>query len=233
MNYIQLTNYPLEYFQPLFTEERWEEILKVVNNWINPELKDGKKYRNIAMNPETQSSYIASDGIDKVPKYTMEYWQKQVLEKYLTQEEVKMCNAKAMDAYCEARDKRIYDAATKIEEADYGHPVFAGDDFYMSVDDLRDCWDYDEPLPEYVFGTTEHYTINGCDLDQMIYNLFERVGEINEEYPKVPKIPDYLQQAWDKFVDENSERYYHYNNKIVVLLDKTLNHNAEYEAAND
>jgi hypothetical protein len=231
-NYIQLTNYPLEYFQPLFTDERWTEILKVVNNWIHPELKDGRIYKSILMNPETMKSFNVGEK-EKVAGHMMEYMQKQVLEVYLSEEEVKMCNDKAMDAYCEARDKRIYDAATKIEEKDYGNPVFYGDNFYMSVDDLRDCWDYDDPLPEYVFGTTEHHTINSCDLEHMLYNLFENVGEINEEYPKIPKIPDYLQEAWDKFVDENSEKYYHYNNKTVVLLDKTLNHNAEYEATND
>jgi hypothetical protein len=233
-NYIQLTNYPLEYFQPLFSEERWEEILKVVNNWINPELKDGVKYKNIAFNPETQSSFIAQDGIDKVPKYTMEYWQKQVLEKYLSQEEVKMCNSKAMNAYCEARDKRIYDSAIKVDEADYWQPVFDGDTFYYGgVDDLRDCWDYDYPLPEYVMGSTKHYTINGCDLDEMISRHFENIGEIGEDYPKIPNTPDYLQEAWNRFVDENAQEYYWVDNKTVVLLDKTLNHNAEYEATND
>jgi hypothetical protein len=233
MNYIQLTNYPLEYFQPLFSKERWEEIDKVVNNWINPELKNGRVYKTIVINPETQATFIAPNGIDKIDKHTMEYWQKQVLEKYLSEDEVKMCNSKAMGAYCEARDKRIYDSARKVEEADYGDPVFDGDNFYLSVDDLRDCWDYDEPLPEYVYGSTKRLSINGCDLENALYNIIENVGEINDEYLDVPKIPEYLQKAWDKFVDENSKEYYWEDSKIVVILDKTLNHNAEYEAAND
>lgn len=232
-NYIQLTNYPLEYFQPLFSEERWIEILKVVNNWINPELKDGKVYKTIIINPETQATFIAPDGIDKIAGHTMEYWQKQVLEKYLSQEEVQMCNLKAMNAYCEAIDKRIYDAATKVDEADYSDPVFHNDNFYSSVDDLRDCWDYDDPLPEYVFGTYKKYSLNGCDLENSLYNIIENVGEVNDEYLEVPKIPDYLQQAWDRFVDENSQKYYWEDSKVVVLLDKTLNHNAEYEATHD
>jgi hypothetical protein len=231
MNYIQLTNYPLNYFQPLFSEERWNEILEVVNNWTNPELKDGTKYKNVAFNPETQSSFIAQDGIDKVPKYTMEYWQKQVLEKYLSQEEVQMCNSKAMDAHCAARDKRIYEAATKVDEADYSGPIIEGDTFYYDIDDLRDNWDYDYPLPDYVYGSTKNHTLKSCQLEIMIEDYLERLGEINEdEYANVPEIPEYLQDAWDRFVNENTQVYYEIDNKTVVLLDKTLNHNAEYEA---
>ena len=229
-NYIQLTNYPLVYFQPLFSEERWEEILKVVNNWMNPELKDGRKYKTIILNPETEATFIAPDGIDKIPEHTMEYWQKQVLEKYLSSEEVEMCNSKAMGAYCEARDKRIYDSARKVEEADYWSPVFHNDNFYTSIDDLRDSWDYDLPLPDYVFGTEARYSINGCDLENALYNIIENIGEVNDEYLDVPKIPPYLQEAWDKFVDENTRKYYWEDSKTVVILDKTLNHNAEYEA---
>lgn len=233
MNYIQLTNYPLEYFQPLFTEERWGEILKVVNNWINPELKDGKTYKTIIINPETGHTFISNEGKDNVPTHTMEYMQKNVLKNYLTEDEIKMCNSKAMDAYCEARDKRIYDSARKVEEADYTGPIFHNDNYYDGVDDLRDMWDYDEPLPEYVFGADARYSINGCDLENALDHIIENVGEVNEEYLETPKIPQYLQKAWDKFVDENSQKYYWEDNKTVILLDKTLNHNAEYEAAND
>jgi hypothetical protein len=229
MNYIQLTNYPLEYFQPLFTEERWAEILKVLNNWINPVLDTGKTFKSLIMNSETGQCFNVGDK-DKVTKYMMEFIQKQVLEKYLTEDEIEMCNSKAMHAYCEARDKRIYDSAIKVEEADYSDPVFHNDNYYNSIDDLRDMWDYDEPLPEYVFGTDARYSINSCDLENVLFNIIENVGKVNEEYLKVPKIPPYLQEAWDKFVDENSEQYYLEDSKTVVLLDKTLHHNAEYEA---
>ena len=229
MNYIQLINYPLEYFQPLFTEERWAEILKVVNNWINPVLDTGRTFKSLIMNPETDLCFNVGNK-DKVADHMMEFIQKQVLEKYLTEDEIKMCNSKAMNAYCEARDKHIYDSARKVEEADYSDPVFHSDNYYDSIDDLRDLWDYDNPLPDYVFGSDERFSIYSCNLENALSHIIENVGEVNEEYLKVPKIPPYLQEAWDKFVDENSEQYYWENNKTVVLLDKTLNHNAEYEA---
>lgn len=235
MNYIQLTNYPLEYFQPLFSEERWEEILKVVNNWIHPKLDNGRVFKSLLMNPETDLCFNVGEK-DKVADYMMEYMQKQVLEKYLSQDEVKMCNSKAMDAYCEKRDKQKFDTATKIEEKDwFDEPVFYGDTFYYDgIWELRDTWDYDEPLPEYVNGSTKHYTLNSTDLERAIEDIIERVGEIGEDdYAEIPKIPDYLQEAWDKFVDENSQVYYWADSKTVILLDKTLNYNAEYEATND
>jgi len=231
MNYIQLTNYPLDYFQPLFSEERWDEILGVIDNWINPELIDGKKYKNIILNPETGLTFTAMDGMQSVPNHTWEYMKKRVLEKYLSEEEVQMCNSKAMSAYCEARDKRIYESATKVNEADYSGPVIDGDTFHYDIDELRDNWDYDYPLPDYVYGSTEEYTLKGCQLEIMLDDYLERLGEINEdEYAKVPKIPQYLQEAWDKFVDENSQVYYEIDKNTVVLLDKTLNEHAEYEA---
>jgi hypothetical protein len=236
MNYMQLTNYPLEYFQPLFSEERWEEILKVVNNWINPELTDGRRYKNIILNPETGTTFTAMDGIESVAQHTMEYMQKRVLEKYLSQEEVEMCNSKAMNAYCEKRDKEKFDAAIKIDEKDWNdEPIFCDDTFFCGgIWELRDMWDYDEPLPEYVYGSTKHYTLNGCDLNRAIDDILERVCDIDDgDYVKVPKIPEYLQEAWDKFVDENAQEYYWVDQKTVILLDKTLNHNAEYEATND
>jgi len=232
-NYIQLTNYPLEYFQPLFSEERWNEILGVVNNWINPKLDSGRTFKSLIMNPETELCFNVGDK-DNVAQHMMEYIQKQVLEKYLSQEEVQMCNFKAMNAHSEAREKRIYDSAIKVDEADYCQPVFEGDTFYYGgVDDLRDMWDYDYPLPEYVYGTTKLYTLNSCDLDQAINIILERVDVEEDDFINISKIPEYLQEAWDKFVDENTQVYYEIDNKTVVLLDKTLNHNAEYEATND
>jgi hypothetical protein len=233
MNYIQLTNYPLEYFQPLFTEERWAEILKVLNNWINPVLDTGKTFKSLIMNSETEQCFNVGDK-DKVTEYMMESIQKQVLEKYLTEDEIKMCNSKAMHAYCEARDKRIYDSAIKVEEADYSDPIIEGDTFYYAIDDLRDNWDYDYPLPDYVYGSTKKHTLKSCQLEIMIEDYLERLGEINEdEYADVPEIPEYLQDAWDRFVNENTQVYYEIDKKTVVLLDKTLNHNSEYEATND
>ena len=234
MNYIQLTNYPLEYFQSLFSEERWNEIVRVVNNWVHPTLDDGRTFKSLLMNPETQLCFNVGH-TEKVAGHKLEYMQKQVLEKYLSEDEVVMCNAKAMDAYREKKDKQTFDAATKIEEKDwYDEPIFYGDIFYCEgIWELRDSWDYDYPLPEYVNGSTKHYTLKGCDLEQAIEDIIERIGGIGDEYTEFPTIPDYLQEAWDKFVDENSREYYLIDNKTVILLDKTLNENAEYEATND
>lgn len=219
-NYIQLTNYPLEYFQPLFSEERWNEILGVVNNWINPKLDSGRMFKSLIMNPETELCFNVGDK-DNVAQHMMEYIQKQVFEKYLSEEEVQMCNSKAMDAHCEARDKRIYEAATKVDEADYSGPIIEGDTFYYDIDELRDNWDYDYPLPDYVYGSTKNHTLKSCQLEIMIEDYLERLGEINEdEYADVPEIPEYLQDAWDRFVNENTQVYYEIDNKTVVLLDK-------------
>ncbi len=225
MNYIQLTNYPLEYFQPLFSKDRWDEITKVVTNWIHPELKDGRIYESILMNPETMASFNVGV-VDKVANHMMEYMQKQVLEKYLSEDEIKMCNSTAMSAYRDDRDAKKFDVATKIEEINFIGPIFHGDTFYNDgIDELRDGWDYDDPLPEYVNASTTHYTLNGCDLEYAIENIIERVGEIEGEYVEVLTIPEYLQIAWDKFVDENSREYYLCDDSIVILTDKTLNHN--------
>jgi hypothetical protein len=221
--------YPLDYYQALFTSERWEEINKVINNWESPTLENGKKLESLIMNPETSLAFYKGNS-EQVHDYNWDYWKKQVLVKYVTDEEREMCNKLASSRHCEARDKLIYDSARKVEEADYGAPVFHNDNYYDSIDDLRDMWDYDDPLPEYVFGSDERFSINGCDLENALDNIIERVGTINDEYLDVPKIPEYLQKAWDKFVDEYSHNYYCEDRKTVISLDKTLNHNAEYEA---
>lgn len=223
MKAIQLTCYPIEYFQSLFSEERWEEIIRIINHWINPELKDGKIYKSIVVNPETGLAFIAHEGIDKIADHTMEYMQKQVLEKVLSSEEIELCNSKGLDAYQERMDKKTFENANKWEEKDWhDEPIFYGGDFYSEgIYELRDRWDYDEPLPEYVHGSIVRYTINNSDLKNAIYDMIENCGEIGDDYAEVPEVPDYLQEAWNRFVEENRQIYYEEDKDTVIILDKT------------
>ena len=124
-----LTFYPLEYYQTMFTEERWNEILQVLDHWEHPILNDGKELKSLHMNPETRLCF--NDGNMEVADHTKDYWQKQVLEKYLTDEEFERCNTMAFAKYRIQQDQRRYDAAKKINAADWhDEPIFDDSNFY-------------------------------------------------------------------------------------------------------
>lgn len=212
-----LTYYPLEYYQTMFTEERWQEILQVLNNWVHPVLNDGKELTSLHMNPETRLCFNTNNIL--TDSHTTDYWKKQVLEKYLTDEEFDRCNALAFERYREQQDQRRYDAAKKIDAKDwYDEPIFDEDNFYHSIEEMMELLEaYETEPPKWVYGCTEVNTLNSHDLDHAIYNIYENIDVEDREYD-IPKIPPYLQEAWDRFCWENSETYYEIDYKTVIVL---------------
>lgn len=217
--------YPLEGYKLFFEDERWEEIQKIVNNWENPELKNGKTLTGVISNPETGICFIG-ENFEKSANHQKEFFQKHVFEKILTDEEYDKCAGFTWQIDRDKLEKRRFDTAKKIPESEYGEPVFHGDDFYTSMDDFRDQWECDfdpveDPIPEYVYGSEEMHTLKPEHLEHMIDKHFENnIGYFEDWEPDVPNIPNYLQEAWNRFCEENSQKYYEIDWGTVVLLDK-------------
>lgn len=212
-----LTFYPLEYYQNMFTKERWQEILQVLDHWVHPILNDGKELKSLHMNPETRLCF--NDNNTEVADHTKDYWKKQVLEKYITDEEFELCNALAFEKYRLQQDQRRYDAAVKIDAKDwYDEPIFGEDNFYHSIDEMKELLEgYDDEPPKWVYGSKEVLTLNKLDICHAVDNLYEKIDVEDREYD-APEIPPYLQEAWDRFCDENAEKYYEIDYKTVILL---------------
>lgn len=220
-----MTNYELKEYRPFFTEERWEEIQKIVNNWVRPKLENGETYRTMIMNPETHISYMCEKGFEEESEYNKNYKRKAVFEQILTDEEYEKCSKYTFDTFSEQNDKRIFDAAKKIPESEWYEPVFHANDFYMSTDDFKDMWECDndpeeDPYPDYVNGSIKCRTLNPKDLEYMVDNIFENIGGFEDWEPNIPSIPDYLKEAWNRFCEEYGEDYWEEDRKTFIVLDK-------------
>jgi hypothetical protein len=134
------------------------------------------------------------------------------------------------------QEKRRYDAAKKISESEWYLPVFDDGNYYHSIDDLYEYWvsnhewedeeneeEWKESLPEYVYGSIECQSIRYKDLNIALDNIMDRsLSGLEDEYDyyAIKEIPDYLQDAWNRFVDENSRPFYEIDHKTVILLSK-------------
>jgi len=225
--------YGLECYLHMFSPERQEEINRVINHWVPVELKDGRTLSKMAINPET--GVLAHCKEDKTfESYSEDYNKKHVLEKFLTPEELALCDNRAVEMFKEAQEKRKYEAARKIPEKEWNLPVFDDGNYYNSIDDLYEHWEsnhewddeenddeWKESLPDYVYGSIECQSIRYKDLDIALNNIMENnLSGIDDEYDYyvIDKIPEYLQEAWKRFVDENSRPFYEIDYKTVILL---------------
>jgi hypothetical protein len=217
--------YPLDVYRQYFTDERWEEIQKIINNWENPELKNGKTLKGVISNPETGVCFIGED-FEKSANHQKEYYQKHVFEKILKDEEYDKCAEYTWQIDHDKIEKKKFDKAKKISGYVYDSPVFFNDEMYDCVDDLKDIWECyhdpeEYPLPDYVYGSIEENTLNPKDLEQMIDVHFERLNSDFDDFEMdIPNIPDYLQEAWKRFCEEKGEKYLIEDTKTVVLIDK-------------
>jgi hypothetical protein len=232
---MKMTNftYGLECYLHMFSPERQEEINRVINHWVPVELKDGRILSKMVINPET--GVLAHCKEDKTfESYSEDYNQKHVLEKFLTPEELALCNDKAVEMFREAQEKRRYDAARKIPKSEWNSPIFDDGNYYNSIDDLYEYWEsnhewddeenddeWKESLPDYVYGSIECQSIRYKDLEIALENIMENnLSSLDDEYDyyAIDKIPDDLQDAWERFVDENSRPFYEIDHKTVILL---------------
>ena len=225
--------YGIECYIHMFPQERQDEINRVINHWVPVELKDGRILSKMVMNPET--GVLAHCKDDKTfESYSKDFNRKNVLEAFLTPEELAMCNEKAVKIFEENREKRQYDEAKKIKASEWDDMIFDGSNFYRDIDDMYewyDCEYSDDPedeeywknmLPKYVYATKPIQSLDYNDLNRMIENVLENnlsMLEDSEDYYDYD-IPEYLQQAWNKFVDENSRPYYEIDWKTVILLNE-------------
>jgi len=222
--------YGLECYLHMFSPERQEEINRVINHWVPVELKDGRILSKMVINPET--GVLAHCKEDKTfESYSEDYNQKNVLEKFLTPEELALCDNRAVEIHRENQEKRTYEAAKKIPESQWNMPVFDDGNYYNSIDELYDHYAceysgnpkdeefWKKMLPDYVFGCEEIQSLKYDDLKWAVDSIFEnnlQCLEDSESYYE--ELPDYLQDVWERFVDENSRPFYEIDYKTVILL---------------
>lgn len=210
--------YEIKHYRQFFSDERWDEIQRIIHNWVNPKLEDGRTITGCIMNPETRIIFIGKS-YDELANHMKEYYSKHVFEEILTEEESVLCQSLCSKMFRENYERRLFEKAKKIFEYQWDGPVFYGDDFYMSVDDMRDMLDCDDDqIPEYVFASEECQTFKESDLEYMIDSHFDRIGGFEDWEPNNPAIPNYLKEAWKRFVDENSETYYEQDHDTIIIL---------------
>lgn len=222
--------YGLECYLHMFSPERQAEIERVANNWETIELKDGRKVKNMLINPETGVLALCDDD-GKIANHATDYYAKKVVEKYLTPEELALCDDRAVEIHRANREKIRFDNAKKIPVNEYDMPVFEDDHFYMCIDDLYDhyaCYHSDDPededywedaLPEYVYGSIKVKTMDYDDIHRMVDNNFEQnVSDLEDSDGMYAEVPEYLQEAWNRFVDEYGKEFYEADDKTVILL---------------
>lgn len=207
-------NYPLEYYKPLFSEERWEQILEVVNNWRPIVLDTGETIKEFMRNPETGMIVFVSSNQDT---YTAKANRVRVLERYLHPEELWKCQMDGHNTYSKEREKKTYDEATKLTEDEYGDtPIYANDNYYYDgIYGLREMEGDD--VPDYVFGVHDHSTLLPETLDEMLDRHFESLNL--EDYDR-PAIPEYLRHAWSMFCTAHDTTYYTTDTKTIIILNK-------------
>lgn len=120
----------------------------------------------------------------------------------------------------ELREQERFDNALKIEEKDWGYPVFSeGGDFYSSIEDYQTyCEDNDEPIGKFVWSSIKKPFI---DLSfRKVSRLFDD-GEVEDaEYMhKHIKGKEELITALSAFNEINKELYWwEMNTKSAVTL---------------
>lgn len=230
MKAITLTNYPIEYFLPNLTPERQEEILRIINNLERPTLDDGKTITNFLRNPETNYLFF-HERDPSIEDHMLQYHQKHIFEKSLTPEEWETCNTMGYEKWQANNEQRRFDKARKIPVSEWNGPIFDhSGEYHNSVnefyEDLSDNYEEDDEsnegwmsaIPDYVYGSKSISTLENDTLSSMIYDQFERHSQNMEESFDDPKIPDYLQEAWEKFVKEESDTYYMRDDSTIILL---------------
>lgn len=219
--------YPLDFYEILFSPERWVEILKVLNNWIHPELSNGKVIEQLWYNPETgYLTWSTADVKGDLEKFKKEYGygynQKKVLVRYLKGEELEKVNSFGLDIFREHNQARAFEKGKKIPASEWGDPVFdKGGDFYTNVDQYIESREDEElEIEDWVYGSYPVDTLKHGDLDVAIDNILDQhsSGLEDPDWLDDVKIPETLKREWEKFCDENSQTYYWQDDETIILL---------------
>lgn len=214
-----IKNRPINNYKSFFSEERWNELQYHINNWVPATNEKGQAYKNLYMNVETRYAVYATAKSLKDDS-TYEYHQKKVFEQLLTDEELQKCEEYSHEKFRNEYNQRLYENGDKVSYDDYQAPIFDKNGEFFS--DLEEYYEHCvyvgiEPEDYWVFGCDMVYIFKESDLETFIGEIEERA---DMEEPLDVTIPEYLKEAWNRFVSENRDHYFKQNYKIIVELDK-------------
>lgn len=132
-----------------------------------------------------------------------EYARRQLLAIALTEEERTMLGRHALAASAIRRERAKMEKAAKIPEADWGGPVYYGDNYYDSVEEcLEAVWDNGGETPLYVWPAIPRSVVGALDVSETIQGEIEENGWEDFDEGDLHGIDD-LQRALDAFVMAN------------------------------
>lgn len=211
----------------ILSDERIEEIKQYCakDNFQPTILQDGRKLDN--WHTHMPSGKVFAQTLVDSSSY---YWLcNQILEDFLTEEEVEKLNKDASYRYTEIREKEQFDRAEKLKEEDWSGPVYCDGygwndgyfndlaDFYDTVNDQNE-YEGDNTLPKFVWTCNVTPTIN-LNIDQILESQMEEAHE-SFDYRDLHGL-DELRAAVDKFNKLNEANVsWTPNYKKCVILNK-------------
>ncbi len=209
----------------ILTNERINEITQYCNknNFQTTVLQDGRKLNGWLTHEP--SGRVFGQQLVNTDSY---YWLcNEILNDYLSQEEIKVINEQAGSVYHQKKDKEKFDKAEKIPAAEWYGPVYLEgtgwhEDYSSSVDDFLDWLADDNENNEteqwhpYVWACDSFPTCH-LDLDDIINNATEEAHE-NFEIHQLKGVEE-LREAIDKFNELNKEEVSWMPNfhKVIIL----------------
>jgi hypothetical protein len=146
--------------------------------------------------------------------FYLPYRANSVLNVWLTREEIEFMNNRAFEIRCEMNEKANYEKAEKLIPEEWGDsPIFYGDTYYDDIEYFLEDEEHEDV--EYFWGSIERKTLTEDDLYYAIQNIDEN---LNIEDWEGHDVPDYLVDAWKKYVEEYGESYYDKDNSIAIIL---------------
>jgi hypothetical protein len=204
---------------------------------------------NAAGEPTPLASLIPPSGLlydTKLFNVNNDYSREELELEYYRLYEPIIYRAKLDEKYG-SKEKRASDAAEKVDEKDWSHPVIYDDHWFYGVDEFRDWWieNYiftDEELleiearkdegnsniheeialrniPAYIWACKK-YEVERPDVDMVINKMFPDLDSLEDFQPDIRGVKE-LGDSLEQFYQLNKEQnFWVIDGKKVVILDK-------------
>lgn len=194
---------PLSLYKRILTAERWEYIKDSIEHWIPAKNENGDEYKNMLVNPETQTVCFSTNG------EILDSWKRNVFEKLLNDEERKQVEEFSLSHLDELR----FEKANKIPKGEYSGPVTDGNSFY---DDVENYIEVNGDDREYVWAVKQYKALNENDIEEFLEILEER-NSFEDEFPEFP-LTEELKSVWMDYVEKHNMNMWKQDMTTVVML---------------
>lgn len=158
--------------------------------------------------------------------WSQRYMEREFVKEILTAEELEMLNRHASSVLSDRRDQKRFEEATKIPASEWAGAVFHGDEFYHTVGDFYDMFDYYdhedlESYPKYLWAAqTPKRVIPRLNVGDVVEHYLTDRGWEDMDTDDLNGVAE-LQAALDAFVEANKTIVsYDIDNTKAILLTK-------------